>query len=96
MTDLVAESQLIAPIPAAAATAYNSALQSLVQQVARRLLAHPRRDELLGGNPPTLFADNHYNHATFMSKVFEHGDYELLATILPWVYHAYHSHGSGS
>ncbi len=68
-------------------------MQGMVIEVTRRIAAHPRYAELLGDNPPTLFADNHRHHAMFMDEVFQDRQFELLAVTLPWVYHAYHAHG---
>jgi methanogenic corrinoid protein MtbC1 len=91
--DLAVDSAALAPIPRAALDGYRSVMQTLVVEVTERIAAHPRYDELIGDNPPVLFADNHRNHALFMEEVFESGQFGLLATTLPWVYHAYHARG---
>jgi len=37
--------------------------------------------------------DNHRHHALFMANVFESNDFNLLATVLPWVYRTYVNQG---
>lgn len=93
LPDPLAQCQSLRPVPMTALKAYRDAVQPLIGEVTERMIQHPRFQELLGGNSPMLFADNHRNHALFMEEVLGSGHYRLLASTLPWVYHAYHAHG---
>ncbi|EIC20841.1 cobalamin B12-binding domain-containing protein [Thiorhodovibrio frisius] len=93
-SDLIAQGAASLPaVSAVAVQAYQSVMQLLAAEVTDRIAAHSRYPELIGGNPPTLFADNHRYHAQFMDEVFQSAQYDLLAVTLPWVYHAYHAQG---
>ena len=75
------------------ADAYYGARSVLVAEVNQSIAALPQASELIGGNPLKIAFENHRNHADFMANVLKINDYRILADTLPWVYHAYGSHG---
>lgn len=93
LSDLVIQAVALPAVPAAAVDAYRSLMHPLVVEVTEGLASHPRYTEFLGGNPPSLLADNHRHHAQFIEEILSSGRYDLLAVTLPWVYHAYHARG---
>jgi MerR family transcriptional regulator, light-induced transcriptional regulator len=80
-------------IPASIVEHYRSSKDAMAVAVSRRIAAHPRLSEFLGGNPLRLLDTNHRNHAAFMVEVFITNDRSLLEDALPWVYSAYHNQG---
>ena len=80
-------------IPVGTAEHYRSCKDAMAVAVSRRIAAHPRLNEFLGGNPLRLLEANHRNHAAFMVEVFIANDRSLLEDALPWVYSAYHNQG---
>lgn len=65
----------------------------LVEFVDKALTARPDIYELIGNNALKMMYDNHKNHINFMINVFKFNDYEMLVSMIPWVYKAYKSHG---
>ncbi len=90
---LLTNSAELAAIPEPAGRAFALALPRLVVALNERILQHPRYEELLAGNPPTLLADNHRHAAQFMAEIFSTSRFDLLAASLPWVYRSYHARG---
>jgi methanogenic corrinoid protein MtbC1 len=80
-------------VSAEAAEEYAKAIDKLLDHVNEQMGSNPKISELIGRNPLDLMHDNHRNHATFMSTVFNINSCELLARTIPWVYRAYHARG---
>ncbi len=80
-------------IPANAVEAYRTHLGEMIAEVDKILSDHPAINTLIGNNPLQVMRDNHKHHAYFMATVFQLSQFDLLARTIPWVYHAYKSHG---
>lgn len=75
------------------AQAYESKILAMTHIVDSVLTGLPDILHLIGGNPLEVMYQNHHNHARFMTNIFKFNQWELLVMTIPWVYHAYHSHG---
>ncbi len=80
-------------VPLEAVTQYRNKIMEMTALVDTSLSSRADVMELIGQNALQVMYDNHRHHAAFMATVFGVGGYELLARTVPWVYHAYHSHG---
>jgi methanogenic corrinoid protein MtbC1 len=83
----------MAPIPPAAADAYQAHGASFIARVDAALKARADCAQLIGPNPLATAFDNHANHCRFMSNVFRLNNMPLLARVLPWVYRVYRARG---
>ena len=93
MGQLLREAAALPVVPAAAASAYESAIPRLLAAVDAVVLARPDLDRLRGPLTTKQIHDNHVHHAALMAVTFRYSTYRQLATLLPWVYHSYHQHG---
>jgi methanogenic corrinoid protein MtbC1 len=76
----------------AAAFAENKNL--LLDKVNRSFTLRENLYELIGGDQNLqAMLDNHRNHVSFMSIVFQLQNFDLLTHTLPWVYRSYHNQG---
>jgi methanogenic corrinoid protein MtbC1 len=78
----------------AASEAYEAASPDLVGMVDGVVFSHPDLESFLGGLPKERLHVNHVHHASLLAVVFRYGIYRQLAALLPWVYRAYHRHGT--
>jgi len=92
-TQLLKDTIHIGEIAGESAEAYDRALTSITADVNLHITSLPSFKDLIGGNPTKVALDNHGNHAVFIRDVLTVGSWELLVSILPWVYRSYMSHG---
>ncbi len=90
---LINEARALHQVPKEAAVQYEQLKHILLEEVNRVFDAHPEKRRLLGPNSIDLIENNHLNHVNFMSSVFHLNQFELLARVIPWVYHTYHTKG---
>lgn len=91
--ELLEEIEKLPDVSEDAANAFKSEMGRMVEKVNRIMSQRPDIRLLTGDAPFSLMFDNHKNHALFMSNVFSLNMPTLLVDTIPWVYHAYHSHG---
>lgn len=93
MESLMDSAAALPPVRGAAVRAYEEAAPDLVAAVDGAVFSRPDLERLLGGLPVDRLHANHVHHTSLLSVVFRYGIYRQLATLLPWVYRAYHRHG---
>ena len=76
-----------------AARAYQLNVDRIALVINHTLSNDPDLASLIGDAPLNVMYDNHRNHASVIANVLQLNNYELLASILPWVYNAYVSRG---
>ncbi len=91
--NLVRDARNLPAVPLKEVTNYRNTSDELTRHVNEYLASQPDINVLIGHNPFQVMYDNHRNHSAFMTTVFSVGNYELLARIVVWAYHAYHAHG---
>ncbi len=91
--ELIQGLQDLPHIPEECARAYQEQTLFLVEQVNKKMTSRKDCNLLIGHNTLGKMFDNHKNHAAFMANVFLFRCYELLLTVIPWVYRSYHNQG---
>ena len=95
-TSLSEEAKSIGSVSAEAAEAYWNNSPATVDRVNTIVGSLPNYSELTGGNPRHVVTNNHQNHTAFMYNVFHLNSWDLLVSVLPWVYRSYMGHGFSS
>lgn len=90
---LLASAQQLKQPAQAHAHAYAEQAEALAAMVTAQLLARPDLETLIGPGNEEMMADNHRNHARFLSSVFQCYRPEVLVETVLWVYRAYRAHG---
>ena len=91
--ELMREVDSLPPVSFESAGEYRSRMPLLVDDVNRIIESRDDLGHLIGDNPVAMMYDNHNNHAAFMANVFSLNNYDLLLSVVPWVYRAYRNHG---
>lgn len=72
---------------------YEAKRDTLAAAVTQVLSGRPDLDHLIGAENGAMMADNHRNHARFISSLLKHFSPEVLVETVLWVFRAYRSHG---
>jgi len=84
---------LIPPVSLCSVTNYQGNMEKMNTLVNSELTNNPAILKLIGYNNLELMYENHGYHVRFMYTVFHLNAYELLASVIIWVYRSYHRRG---